>query len=169
MTPSSPVSRASFPTLDLEVAPSRRAQAAAMLFLLMVAVLLAVAPAPAALWRGIAALATGVLVWHPMRAVIFQRGPSAVRRLIWASDGGWSVAQGEGGPRAVSLHPSSAGIGPWLLLAWTASPAFGARRVYALIDAACVSPVTFRTLRGRLKLARSGGPERGNRPGSEPN
>jgi hypothetical protein len=149
--------------------PSRRVQAVAVLFLAFTAVLLAIAPAPAAVWRALAGLLTAVCVWHPVRAVIFHRGRSAVRRVIWQSNGVWLITQGEGAPRAVTLHPSSASFGPWLMLAWTASPAFLARRSYALIDAASVSPVTFRALRGRLKFVRPPGRERSDRPGSSLN
>jgi hypothetical protein len=114
---------------------------------------LILAPAPAPSWRLLAGLLTAVLAWHPVRSMIFQRGPSAVRRFDWAADGTWSLVRPDGTRRQALLHPASAAFGPWLVLVWTASPAFAARRCYALVDAACVSPDTFRTLRGRLKLA----------------
>ncbi|HEY1284171.1 MAG TPA: hypothetical protein VGE96_06790 [Steroidobacteraceae bacterium] len=130
------------------------------MFLLAIAVSLVFAPAPGAVWRALAGLGTACLLWQPVRVVILQRGPSAVRRLSWAPQGSWSIVLRDGSLRQVSLHPSSAALGPWLMLTWTASPALFARRWHALIDARSVSPVTFRALRGRLKTDRSGVRER---------
>ena len=135
-----------------------------MLLVLMIAASLALAAHVPATWRTVTALVTAALLWHPLRTLIFLRGPWAVRRLCWESDGGWWIVQGNGLRREVSLHPATAALGPWLVLVWSASPGFGARRSYALIDAACANPVTFRALRGRLKLHRRRRPERRGRP-----
>ena len=132
---------------------SPRVQAAALLFALGVAVSLSVASAPAPSWRLLAGLLTAALAWHPMRSLIFQRGPSAVRRFDWMADGTWFVVRADGVRRPAVLHRASAALGPWVVLVFATSPAPLARRCYALVDAACVSPGTFRTLRGRLKLA----------------
>jgi hypothetical protein len=138
-----------------------------VLLLLLIAVSLVFTPAPAAVWRALAGVCTGCLLWQPMRAVIFQSGPRAVRWLSWAPDGRWSIVHGDGIRREVSLHPYSAALGPWLMLTWTACPGLLARRSHALIDAASVSPVTFRALRGRLKLDRISARER-HRPSAAP-
>ncbi len=132
---------------------SPRVQVAALLFALGVAVSLSVASAPAPSWRLLAGLLMAALVWHPMRSLVLQRGPSAVRRFDWAADGTWFVVRPDGARRKAVLHRTSACLGPWLVLVFATSPAPLARRCYALVDAAYVSPGTFRTLRGRLKLA----------------
>jgi hypothetical protein len=128
-------------------------QAAALLFVLAIAVSLSLASAPAPAWRLLVGLLAAALAWHPMRSLIFRRGASAVRRIDWAADGTWSVVRPDGVRRRVVLLRASAGFGPWLVLAFATSPAPLARRCYALVDAAYVRADTFRTLRGRLKLA----------------
>src|SRR6185312_1898046 len=132
------ISRASSPALDLEVPPSRRLQALAVLFLVLLAGSLVFASAPAPAWRALAGLCTGLLLWPSMRALVFQRGPRAVRRLSWAPDGRWFIVLGDGIEQEVFLHPSSAALGPCLMLAWTSTPGPLARRCYALIDGASV-------------------------------
>jgi len=151
------------------VPPSRRVQALAALFCSVIAASLAFAPGPAAVWRALAGLCTAALLWQPLGGVIFQSGASAVRRLSWEPDGRWSIVLGDGLEREVALHPSSAALGPWLLLAWSVSRGPLARRSHALIDAASVSPVTFRALRGRLKLEVAGTRERRRASGSRLN
>jgi membrane-bound metal-dependent hydrolase YbcI (DUF457 family) len=163
------------------VPPSRRVQVAALLFLLMIAGALAGASSLPPGWRTLTAIVTAALLWHPIRTLVFQRGRSAVRRLRWESDGRWSIVQGNGLWREVSLHPATAALGPWVVMVWSWSPpspggleagncrspsrpAIEGFRCYALIDAACVTPVTFRALRGRLKLDRRTRPERARRP-----
>jgi hypothetical protein len=127
-------------------------QAATLLFALGIAMSLGLSPAPALWWRLLAGATTAMLAWHPLRSMIFQRGPMAVRRFEWACEGSWLIVHRDGVRRPVYLHPASAAIGPWIVLVWTGRPARFARRSYALIDAARVSPAIFRALRGRLKL-----------------
>jgi hypothetical protein len=141
------------------VPPSRRLQAGAVLFMLLMTLSICLAPAPAWGWRLVAAAAAVALGWHPVRAILFQRGAAAVHRFEWAADGAWHVLDSGGGRMAVRLASQTAAIGPWILLVWVTAPTPGkgrglfVRRRYALIDAARVSPTEFRALRGRLKLA----------------
>lgn len=127
-----------------------------MLFALVIAAALSFSPEPAARWRLLAGLLTATLAWHPLRTVIFQAGPAAIRRFEWTAEGTWTVVQGNGLRRKVWLHPASGAMGPWLLLVWTDSPAPFARRRYALILASRAisnaDATAFRALRGRLKL-----------------
>ena len=133
-------------------------QAGAALFAILSTLSLLLAPAPAWPWRlGIGVLAC-VLAWRPARAILFQQGPSAVRRFEWAADGTWSVLDATARRRALRLAPETAALGPWILLVWETCPVERlwtgrSGRHYALLDAAAVSPIAFRALRGRLKLS----------------
>lgn len=133
-------------------------------FLLIITASLVFAPAPEAVWRALAGLCTACLLWHPVKAVIFQSGPSAIRRVSWASDGHWLIGFADGTCHHLVLHSSSAALGPWLILAWRVSAARFGGRFFALIHAADVSPATFRALRGRLRLDQAGVRERHGRP-----
>jgi hypothetical protein len=121
---------------------------------LSMTILLWLAPAPGAGWRLLAGLIAAALGWRPLRGVIFQRGPAAVRRFEWARNGDWSIQDRNGTQLQVRLDAATAALGPWVLLVWTGAPGAVVRgRRYALVDAASVSPWAFRALRGRLKLA----------------
>jgi hypothetical protein len=120
-----------------------------VLFALLIALSIYAAPAPAWPWRLLAGLAAVAFGWRPIRAIVFQRGPAAVRALEWAADGRWSVRDGSGQWMPADISSQTAAVGPWILLAWKGSQG----RLYALIDAAHVSRTGFRALRGRLKLA----------------
>jgi hypothetical protein len=133
-------------------------QAAAVLSLLLMSVVLWLAPTPAAGWRLVAGLAAIALGWRPVREIIFQRGRKAVRRFEWDPAGAWLVSGVNGERRPVRLHPATATLGSWILLVWGedngepgSRPGSTARR-YALIDAAGVGRAGFRTLKGRLRL-----------------
>jgi hypothetical protein len=140
------------------VPPSRRLQAGALLFALLVMLSLWLAPSPSWWWRLLAGLLALGLAWHPLRAIVFQRGLAAVRRFEWAADGAWWVTPHGGRRTGMRLAGAPAGFGPWVLLVWRATPGGGddghRGRCYALIDARNVGPEAFRALRGRLKLSR---------------
>jgi hypothetical protein len=97
------------------------------------------------------ALAIGTL---PGLAVIFTRGPLAVRRFEWTAEGEWQLQRGDGRCEIGRLAAATAMLGPWILLAWTVGPRrwHPLSRRYALIRAGQVSPAAFRALRGRLSL-----------------
>jgi hypothetical protein len=116
-------------------------------FTFLAAMALLLAPAPEPIWRAVgAALSLGLggrLIW----SLIFNRGPNAVRRVVWRSDGSWSI---ETTTHAfdVQLTPATATLGGFILLAWR-NPLLGRR--YALVEARCIGQATFRRLKGRLR------------------
>jgi hypothetical protein len=126
-------------------------QAGALLFALAVTLSLWVAPAPAWGWRLLAGAVAVVVVWNAARAILFQRGPGAVQRFVWAADGRWRL-QTRAGWVSADISSRTAALGPWILLVWKDV----SRPYYALLDAGSVSRGSFRALRGRLKLALSG-------------
>jgi hypothetical protein len=132
------------------VPPSRRLQAGALLFAILLTLSIALAPSPSGAWRPLAGWACVLLAWAPLRTILFQRGAGAVRQLVWASDGRWRIRTRAGWASA-DISSRTAALGPWILLVWKGSN----RTCYALIDAAYVSRGAFRALRGRLKLALS--------------
>jgi hypothetical protein len=120
-------------------------------------IVLWLAPAPAAGWRVLAALAAVALGWGPVYTIVFQRGRAAVRHFEWAAAGTWSVSGPTGVRSQVWLHAATATLGPWILLVWgdgngECAGRGRAGRRYALIDAAGVGQAGFRTLKGRLRL-----------------
>ena len=100
-------------------------------------------------WRAGAAILAVLLAWAPLRAIVFGRGPHAVRRIEWAGGTDWRLTDGHGRLWPARLHPSSAGFGPWLLLVWSA-PGRRRGRWRGLIDASASDPRAFRALKGRL-------------------
>jgi hypothetical protein len=121
-----------------------------VLFALVMTLSLALAPAPAWGWRLLAGCVSVSVGWHAVRTILFQRGPGAVRRFVWAADGRWRLAT-RAGWVAADISSRTAALGPWILLVWKGV----GRPYYALLDADCVSRGGFRALRGRLKLALS--------------
>jgi hypothetical protein len=111
-------------------------------------------PHPA--WRALAvavALAVGTL---PALAVLFTKGPLAVRRFEWTADGEWRLERPDGRCETARLAGATAALGPWILLAWVvvgARPWHPFGRRYALIRVGQVGLVAFRALRGRLALS----------------
>jgi hypothetical protein len=100
------------------------------------------------------ALALG---WLPGRAILFGRGPMAVRRFEWRSGGLWKLECPDGAQESACLAATSATLGPWILLAWTVRGSRwrpGCRR-YALIEASQVGPAAFSALKGRLSILAS--------------
>jgi hypothetical protein len=124
-------------------------QAGATLFAVVVISSLILAPAPEWYWRLLAGFLFCVLAWWPLRALVFQAGPAAVWHFEWTGEGQWWVSDARD-RRLMSLAPATSALGPWIMLVWTMRRA---GRRYALIDAAYVSPTTFRALRGRLTLS----------------
>jgi hypothetical protein len=121
-----------------------------VLFALLMTLTLCLAPAPSWGWRLLAGCASLLVAWDSVRTVLFQRGPRAVRRFVWAADGRWRLRT-QSGWVAADISSRTAALGPWILLVWKGV----GRPYYALIDAGCVSQSGFRALRGRLKLALS--------------
>jgi hypothetical protein len=104
-------------------------------------------PAPA--WRLLAALIAMAFAGAPACAVLFARGPHAIRGFEWGTDGVWHVTLIDGTTRPGRLIHATVTVGPWILLAWEmdSSP-----RRYALIEEGRVGSTAFRYLKGRLKL-----------------
>jgi hypothetical protein len=130
-----------------------------VLFAIMMALSLVLAPAPPWEWRLVAGSIALALAWSRVAAIIFQRGRAAVRQFEWAGDGVWRIRDRSGRWEHASLAPETAAVGPWILLVWNACQEgdhLGNRcpngRRYCLIDAADVSQSAFRALRGRLKF-----------------
>ena len=147
--------------------PCRRAQLAWALFGLLAGVALCLGFTPRPIWRVIAASAALALAWLPGVAILWSRGPLAVRGFEWAADGEWHLVRPNGVRETGHLAGATAALGSWILLAWTV----GSRRWhplsrrYALIRESQVGPEAFRALRGRLSL--QGGRQAG-RSGSLP-
>lgn len=93
------------------------------------------------------AVVAALLAFKPLMAIVYGRGPDAVRRIEWSGDGDWQLKDGAGRRWAAQLHPSSASFGPWMLLVWNTP---GRGRMRSLIDAAATDPAAFRALKGRL-------------------
>lgn len=93
------------------------------------------------------AAVAALLAFRPLMAIVFGRGPDAVRRIEWSAEGVWQLTDGGGRRWAAQLDPSSASFGPWMLLVWKTP---GRGRVRSLIDAAATDPAAFRALKGRL-------------------
>lgn len=146
------ISHAGLPHIDLEVVPSRRLQIGTVLLMLLVVSALVLSPAPTLPWRLSAALVILMLAWHPLQALVFGKGRTAVRRAVWAADGTWAVTDGIGTLTPASLAPTTGGFGPWILLVWTVSGRGSPQRRYALVDCAAVGRRVFRALRARLRL-----------------
>jgi hypothetical protein len=129
-----------------------------VLFAIVIAVSLCMAASPSWWWRLLAGAGAIALAWRPVTAIVFQRGRTAVSRIEWRGDGTWQLMDRGGVQSGAWLAPETCGLGPWLLLVWRTEGESGdharAARRYALIDASRVSPITFRALRGRLKLSR---------------
>jgi hypothetical protein len=153
--PSSRGSRNSSPRLAFEIPPCRRARLAWALFGCLAAIALCFGFTQLAAWPLIAPVAVGLtLASLPALAVLWGRGPLAVRRIEWAPDGQWHLMRASGQFEVGRLNGATATLGPWILLAWTVGP--GAwhplRRRYALIGVSEVGAPTFRALKGRLSL-----------------
>jgi hypothetical protein len=123
-------------------------------FGLMVTVALVLAPyfnpaGPAAAWRFLAALVAVAFGGAPARAVLFGRGPRAIRGFEWGTDGVWHLTLIDGTTRTGRLIHATATMGPWILLAWEME---GSPRRYALIEESRVGSAAFRGLKGRLRL-----------------
>jgi hypothetical protein len=141
------------------VPPSRRLQAGALLFVFLMTLSLWLAPGLPWGWRLLAGLAGFSSAWKTVGTILFQCGPGAVRRFVWAADGRWRIRSRAGDWANADISSRTAALGPWILLVWKPTPREGGRdgrrASYALIDAGYVSRSTFRALRGRLKLALS--------------
>jgi hypothetical protein len=85
-------------------------------------------------------------------AVLWAKGPLAVRRFEWLADGEWRLTRPDGRSETAALTAATARLGPWILLVWRARAGRWRplSRRYALIGASQVSPAAFRALRGRL-------------------
>ena len=94
------------------------------------------------------------LAWRPARAILFCRGPMAVRRFEWTCDGWWQLERPDGARETARLAGATAALGPWILLAWTVEGARWrpASRRYALIESSQVGPIAYRALKGRLSI-----------------
>jgi hypothetical protein len=110
-------------------------------------------------WAAARVLALGValaVAAVPALAVLAGRGPVAICRFAWASDGTWQLSRADGRSEIGRLTGATAALGPWILLAWTVRP--GRRALlsqrYALIGVGEVGPEAFRVLTGRLSLFR---------------
>jgi hypothetical protein len=117
-------------------------------FGLMVTVALMCAPDPVAAWRFLAALLAVALGGAPACAVLFSRGPQAVRGFEWGTDGVWHLTLIDCTTRSGRLIHATATLGPWILLAWETE---GSPRRYALIEESRVGSTAFRGLKGRLR------------------
>jgi hypothetical protein len=134
--------------LVFEIRPSRRARAAVLGFATIAGVALMLAPEPAFLWRVLSAALSLGLGGPPVANFIFNRGRRAVRRVVWRSDGTWSITSG-GREFDVQLMPATSILGGFIVLAWR-NPILGRR--YALVEARCIGQATFRCLKGRLRV-----------------
>lgn len=109
------------------------------------------APAPAPVWRLVAAALAVALAWVPVGTIVFQRGAAAVRHFEWTEEGRWVLTDGTGArSERVTLDIAGCGaLGPWILLVWKVPRS---TRRYALLDADAVGARPFRALRARLNL-----------------
>jgi hypothetical protein len=119
---------------------------------------LILAPWPPAGWRSLVAVSIFVLAWPPLRAMVWVKGPYAVKNVEWSMDGAWHIGVGGGEPRVVELATGSAVLGPLVFLAWTG----GGGRRHAVVDSACSNPQIFRTLCARLRHEATGRARRRN-------
>jgi hypothetical protein len=152
--PRSPGSRSSSRRLAFEVRPCRRAALAWAIFGLLTGGALCCSFTPHPAWRLIAAAAALAIAALPGLAVIFAKGPLAVRRFEWTAEGEWQLERPDGGRESGRLAGATATLGPWILLAWSVGtrPWHPLSRRYALIGVSQVSPAAFRALKGRLSL-----------------
>jgi hypothetical protein len=144
------------PPISLEVHPSRFARLAWSLFVLVIAGALCLSPGPNPIWLlFFVPLALG-LWWPAGRALLLGRGPRAVIRFEWASDGQWLLEYPDGGRQDAALLGTTVTLGPWLLMVWSvrAGPGRGPIGLrYAFIEASEVDRTLFRALKGRLLMA----------------
>jgi hypothetical protein len=107
------------------------------------------APWPALGWRGVLIVLTLVLAWSPLRAIVWGRGPGAIRHVKWNPEGTWRISNGQDDAwEEVEWMSGSARLGPLVFMIWRQQHL----RRYAVLDSACAHPHTFRTLCTRLRL-----------------
>jgi len=126
----------------------------AALFCLVAVTTLVLVSTPAPAWRWLAALSAVAMGGSPALAVLFCRGPQAIRRFEWGTDGVWHLTLVDGTARQATLSGATATLGPWILLAWRAQNAGQprSRLMFGLIEERQVGRAPFRAFKGRLRL-----------------
>jgi hypothetical protein len=143
--------------LALEVTPSSRVRFAWALLALLIAAALCLSSTPHPAWTSLAAVLAFALGWQPGRAILFGRGPMAIRRFEWTPGEPWRLERLDGTQESGCLTATSATLGPCILLAWTVGDSRwrpGCRR-YALIEASQIGQAAYRALKGRLSILAS--------------
>jgi hypothetical protein len=117
----------------------------------LVATLLSATALP--LWlRLLASAGALVLIVPAALRTLALRGTSAVRRVVWEADGGFTLTLADGVvERGCLLTHASAAAGPWLWLGLR-----GRRLHRVVLDRRCQDPAAFAALRRRLHLQRHG-------------